>query len=250
MEIFKSVDALVLRETKYKEADRILTLYTSQLGKITVKAPGALRKGSKIGAATQQLTYSELTLLSRQGMLTVSEAVFKESFKGLREDFENYCLGCYFAECVEALTVDEMKDTAVMQLILNSLFALSNHLYNPELIKAAFELRLMCILGYEPDLSHCHVCGKDNPEQPFIGYEKGLICCRKCRNAETGPTSILCGSSLDAMRYICSANPKKLFSFEVDDEALERLASACEHYIVSKAERRFSTLDYWKSIKI
>ena len=50
--------------------------------------------------------------------------------------------------------------------------------------------------------------------------------------------------------FLYDGDTKKLFSFEVDDEALERLASACEHYIVSKAERRFSTLDYWKSIKI
>ena len=55
--MFKTVNALVLREVRYKEADRILTLLTDTDGKITVKARGALRKSSKTAAATQQLTH-------------------------------------------------------------------------------------------------------------------------------------------------------------------------------------------------
>ena len=57
----KTIKALVLREVKYKEADRILTVLTEE-GKMTMKAPGALRKTSKCSAATQQLTFSDLTL--------------------------------------------------------------------------------------------------------------------------------------------------------------------------------------------
>ena len=60
--MFNTVQALVLREVRYKEADKILTLFTKSDGRITAKARGALRKGSKITAATQQLTYSEMTL--------------------------------------------------------------------------------------------------------------------------------------------------------------------------------------------
>ena len=245
---FTTFEALVLRETKYKEADRILTLYTKEKGLITVKAPGALRKNSKIGAATQQLSYSDMTILSRAGMMTVTEAVFKESFRGLRESFENYALGCYFAECVEAMSPEEMPDPDIMQLILNSLYALANNLYSPKLIKAAFEMRLMCILGYEPDLSGCRVCGKETPERPVLGYETGYLACRECRNAPIGPTDYLCSESLSAMRYICSAPAKKLFGFAADEEALHRLSIACEHYIISQSERGFGTLDYWKKI--
>ena len=82
--MFTTTDALVLREVRYKEADRILTLLTSAEGKISVKARGALRKGSRMAAATQQLTYSELTLFGNRGKWTVNEAVIKEPFTGLR----------------------------------------------------------------------------------------------------------------------------------------------------------------------
>lgn len=247
--VFSSVDAVVLREAKYKEADRILTLYSAERGRMTVKAPGALRRNSKLSASTQQLTYSNMTLLSRQGMLTVSEAVITEPFSGLRRNFENYALGCYFSECIEALTPEEIPDGAVMQLILNSLYALSNELCSPEKIKAAFELRLMTILGYEPDLGRCAVCGLEEPVNPVLGYHSGHICCRNCRSASVGVTDYLCAESLNAMRYICSAPAKKLLSFEIGDDALRRLSIACEHYIIEHAGRKFSTLDYWKEYR-
>ena len=60
--MFNTTKGLVLRETRYKEADRILTILTETDGKITAKARGALRKSSRTAAATQQLTWSELTL--------------------------------------------------------------------------------------------------------------------------------------------------------------------------------------------
>ena len=65
--MFKTLNALVLREVRYKEADRILTLLTDTEGKLTAKARGALRKSSRTAAATQQLTYAEMTLFGNRG---------------------------------------------------------------------------------------------------------------------------------------------------------------------------------------
>ena len=246
---FHTSNALVLREVRYKEADRILTLFTPEDGIVTANARGALRKSSRITAATQQLTYSEMNFFENKGRLIVNEAVVKEPFDGLRANFENYALGCYFAECTEAIVQEGSPEPAALQLILNSLYALSHELYPPEKIKAAFELRLMCITGYEPDLSACCVCGREKPSQPVIGTRTGHICCRECRNAEVGITNYLCDASLEAMRYIASAPPKQLFSFNAEEDAGKWLSDACENYFIEHAERRFSTLDYWKKLK-
>ena len=96
--MFKTTRGLVLREVRYKEADRILTVLTEDIGKMTVKARGALRKGSKIAAATQFLVFSELTMLERNGFWTVSEGSTIEEFKGLRGDITALSLASYFAE--------------------------------------------------------------------------------------------------------------------------------------------------------
>ena len=247
--MFKTVNALVLREVRYKEADRILTLLTDTDGKITVKARGALRKSSKTAAATQQLTYSEMTLFGNLGRWTVNEAVVKEGFDGLRADIGSFALGCYFAECVDALSVEDQPDAPLMQLALNCLYALSRGMYTPEHIKAAFELRLMCLAGYTPELSHCAVCGEEEPGDPLLMLERGCVCCRRCA-AGAGQTAKLDAASLNAMRHICSAAPKQILSFSLEGEGAKRLSAAAEEYLLLHTERRFPTLDYWKNVKI
>lgn len=247
--MFKTVNALVLREVRYKEADRILTLLTDTDGKITVKARGALRKSSKTAAATQQLTYSEMTLFGNLGRWTVNEATMKEGFDGLRTDIGSFALGCYFAECADALSVEDQPDAPLMQLALNCLYALSRGMYTPEHIKAAFELRLMCLAGYTPELSHCAVCGEEEPGDPVLMLERGCVCCRRCA-AGAGQTVKLDTASLNAMRHICSVSPKQILSFSLEGEGAKLLSAATEEYLLLHTERRFPTLDYWKNVKI
>lgn len=248
--MFNTTKALVLREVRYKEADRILTLFTDRDGKLTAKARGALRKGSKTAAATQQLTYSEMTLFYNKGKYTVNESVIIEPFAGLREDIENFSLGCYFAECLEAVSVEDQPDAGLLQLGLNSLYALSRKMYPAEHIKAAFELRLMSIAGYRPEVSTCASCGCDEPDEPLLSLDNGVILCRSCAPCAGSGMAELCPASLEALRYILSAPAKQLFSFTLEDAALRRLSAAAEAYLLRQTERRFSTLDYWKSVKL
>ena len=246
--MFNTTNALVLREVRYKEADRILTLFTADHGKITAKARGALRKSSRTAAATQQLTYSEMTLFGNRGKWTVNEAVVKEPFSGLRLDIGKFALGSYFAECLEAFSVEEQPDPALLQLGLNSLYALSRDLRESLQIKAAFEMRLMCLAGYEPSVHACAYCGREEPEDPVLGVENGGICCRACRKANFGLTASLDTESLAALRYIVSAPARQLFSFELTGKGLKLLSDAAELYLQEHAERKFSTLQYWKNV--
>ena len=247
--MYKNTRGLILREVKYKEADRILTVLTEDEGKLTVRARGALRKGSHFGAATQLLTYSELTLFENKGRWSVNEASTVEEFKGLRGDIASLALASYFAECVEALSDEDRPEPQMLQLILNCLFALSSGLCKPEQIKAAFELRLMCLAGYEPELSVCPVCGAEQPEEPYFSAENGLVCCRKCRSAALDADIKLTADALSAMRYIEYAEARRLLSFSLAGESMERLSFAAERYLLTKTERGFGALDYWKKVK-
>ena len=231
---FFTTDALVLREVHYKEADRILTLFTADRGIITAKARAALRKNSKLSAATQQLTLSDMTFFENKGKCTVQEATVKEPFDGLRRNFEDFALGCYFAECMETLVQENEPDPMSLQLILNALYALSHELCETAVIKAVFELRLMMLMGYTPEL---------------LGVQSGNICCRACRNAEFGSAVYLDNASLEAMRFILSASPKQIFSFRLEKAPLQRLNDASELYLTTQLGRKYSTLEYWKKLK-
>ena len=248
--MFQTLRALVLREVRYKEADRILTLFTDTFGKITVKARGALRKSSRTAAATQQLTYAEMTLFGNRGRWTVNEASLIESFDGLRGDIERFALGSYFAECIETFSVEDQPDPALLQLGLNCLYALSRGKQDLLKVKAAFELRLMGIAGYEPDHSACRFCGREEPEDPVLCLEDGGVCCQNCRKTATGAWTELDEASLAALRYVLTSPAKQMLSFQLTGKSLSLLATAAERYLLLHAERGFSTLDYWKKIRL
>ena len=101
-------------------------------------------------------------------------------------------------------------------------------MFAPEHIKAAFEIKLMCLAGYEPDLSACSGCGDVSPEYPILGIEDGRLCCQACRSSMSGDLVQLCPDSLAAMRYIISSTSKRFLFFRLNEEALNRLAAAAE----------------------
>lgn len=240
---------LVLRQARYKEADKILTVLTEDVGKITLRARGALRKGSRIGAAAQPLVCSEMTLFGNRGRWTLNEAETFEQFLGLREDIASFALGTYFAELLEVVSDEDSPNPAVLHLGMNSLFALSRSLYSPEHIKAVFEMRLMCLSGYEPALDVCAVCGRRDAARPHFNLRGGVLHCMDCPTGDTGRSAQLCGASLAALRHIARADAKKIFSFTMDEESEKRLCRVCEDYVTEQLERGSSTLDYWKDVK-
>ena len=247
--MFLTTRGLVLREVRYKESDKILTVLTQHEGKVTVRARGALRKGSRITAATQLLTYSDMTIFENRGRRTLNEASTVEEFLGLRADLGAFALGSYFAELLETVSAEEYPDPPVLQLGLNSLYALSRALCPPEQIKAVFELRAACLSGYTPDLTGCHVCGSQTPER--FDLSAGMLECRNCRSSESsGIRMPVPPSVLEAMRYICYCDSKKLFSFQAGEDTLQQLSEVTEAYLATQLERGFSTLDFYKSLLI
>ena len=142
-----TTQGIVLRETNYKEADKILTVLTRDWGKRTVKARGCRRKNSKLTAASQLLVYSELTLSERGEFTTLTEADPLEQFWSVRQDLETLALASYFAEVAEASAQEGETCPKLLSLLLNCLYALDTLKKPRALVKAVFELRLLCLTG-------------------------------------------------------------------------------------------------------
>ena len=241
---------LVLRETNYKEADKILTVLTREGGKRTVKARGCRRKNSKLTAASQLLVYSELTLSERGEFTTLTEADPLEQFWSVRQDLETLALASYFAEVAEASAQEGETCPELLSLLLNCLYALDTLKKPRALVKAVFELRLLCLTGYEPLLDACAVCGAPAPRRARLHLSQGVLCCAACRERLGGGVSMpLSPGALAAARYIVSGPPKKLFSFALAEESLRRLGQATEAFLMTQQERGFRTLDYYKQLE-
>ncbi|MDO4811161.1 MAG: DNA repair protein RecO [Eubacteriales bacterium] len=240
---------IVLRSTDTKETDQILTVLTPDRGKIAVIARGARRKNSPLAASCQLLTYSEMTIYQRGNWYYLSEASTIELFDGVRQDFVLLSLASYFAELTEALTESENPSPEVLSLLLNALYALGTQQKDPQLVKPAFELRLMALSGFEPLADGCAICGKPEPERPMLDVTQGIVHCAGCK--QMGGLSLpLSSGALAAMRHVIYGNPKRLYSFSLDKLPLYQLDHASEAFIATQLERSFRTLDYYKSIRM
>ncbi len=243
----KTTEALVLRATDYRESDQILTLFTRDLGKLTASARGVRKKNSPLAAGCQLLCWSELVLFDYQGRWSVKESASRRQFRGLRRDLERFALACYFADVAQLLAVEGEPFPELLSLTLNSLHALDEMDKPPALVKAAFELKAMCLAGYEPMLEGCCFCGAREPSEPRLHLREGALSCAKCLGAgEEGETCPLDAQALSAMRHVAYGDPKRLFSFPAEGEGLARLSAAAEGYLLAQLERGFRTLDYYK----
>lgn len=242
---------LVLREVNYKESDKILTILAEGQGKRTVKAQGCRRKNSPLAAASQLLVWSDMTLYDYQDRWALKEAATQEEFRGLRSDLEKLALGTYFAEVCEAVSEEGIETPGLLPLVLNSLYALDKLCKPQAVVKAAFEIKLCCLTGYEPLVDSCAVCGEENPERPRLNLSEGVLHCGKCREelGNVGISMPLDSSSLTALRYIAYGDPKRLFSFQIPDESLKLLSGAAESFLLTQLERGFRTLDFYKGLQ-
>lgn len=242
--------ALVLREVDYKESDKILTVLTAENGKMTLSAKGCRKKGSAIAAASQLLVWSEMTLYEYQGRWAVKEAATDRQFAGVRSDIEKLALACYFAEMGELLSVEDIPAPELLSLLLNSLHALDKMDKPLPLVKAAFELKAMCLAGYEPVLDACAICGCQ-PEQPGFHLSEGVLHCADCRQeVGEGISMPLTPAAVEAMRHVAYGDPKRLFSFRLDNDSMRKMADTCEAYVLTQLERGFGTLDFYKQLMI
>ena len=247
--MYQTVRGLTIRSVDYKEADQILTILTDTRGCLTVKARGVRRKGSRLKATAQLFTFSQMTLYEQKGRASLHEAEVLQQFSGLQTDLTKLAMASYMAEVLGTEAEDAPADGDILRLALNCMYALSNDLCAPTVIKAAFELRYMLLAGYAPDLSVCAVCGAPHPVRPVAMLDAGTVRCQGCHvPVNAGKQMPLSVTALEAARYILTCDLKKLFSFQLPEEDLRRLGAFSEAYLLACMERGFRTLDFYKSV--
>ena len=244
--MYLTIQAIVLRVTDYNDRDALLTVLTRNHGKLTVKARGLRRKNSPLIAPCQLLAFGEFTLFEYKNQYTINEAHSIELVQNLRRDLTKLSLGTYFAQVADVLSQEDLPSPELQSLLLNCLFALSRLNEPEEKVKAVFELRGASLAGYMPDLFGCHVCGCQNPDR--FDISEGMLECTKCRSVGGGIRMPVTPGVIEAMRYICLCEPKKLLAFQIGQENLELLGNLTEAYLTTQLERGFSALDFYKSL--
>ena len=247
--MYLTIQGIVLRVTEYNDRDALLTVLSRRHGKLTIKARGLRRRNSPLTAPCQLLAFGEFTLFEYRGTYTINEASSIELFQELRKDLLKLSLGTYFAQVAELTSQEDLPNPELQSLLLNCLYGLSKLSLSESQIKAVFELRTACLAGYTPDLFGCHVCGNQQPDK--FDISAGMLECTGCRSMDsTGLRLPVSPGILEAMRYICFCDPKKLFGFQLSESVMQQLAELTEAYLTTQLERGFSALDFYKSLLI
>lgn len=247
--MFYTTKGLILRETEYKDNDKILNILTEDMGVIAAKARGVKRKNSPLRSGCQLLGYSEFTLFEKNGFYTVNEAEPIQLFMGLRTDIELLSLGAYFAQVLETVAAEDYNNPELLSLGLNCLYTLDQKRKSQELVKSVFELRVLMLSGYTPELEGCSACGVSDARR-FYYLEGGLLCdsCRQISAA--GNFRTLSDGVLDAMRYILECEKNRMFSFTLPDKLMKELSEVTEEYLICQLDQSFSSLNFYKRLFI
>ena len=174
-------DALVLRERRLDEQDRLLTLLSADRGIITAYAKGAGRMKGSMAGATELLCYSHFVLFRNRERCFADKAESNTLFFGIRGSLEKLTLATYFAQLCCELIPENEPAAEELRLMLNTLYYLEQDKLPPLQLKAILELRLLTLTGYMPDLIACRECG-GLPEDGGVLFDPvgGSICCPTC----------------------------------------------------------------------
>ncbi len=255
------VKALVIRTVDVGENDKLLTLYTEEMGKITASVRGSRSLKSRYFSAVQLCCYTALVLVKRGDRYYVKEAELYDNFFSIREDLQRTALAAYICEAVGYVATEEEADLPLFRLALNTLYAISRATHELPKIKAAFEWRASALLGFMPNLSACASCGKTEGDF-FLDVMNGSLLCDTCRKEENDipreaymdeirESRIICilnHAARIASDYVLHCKPERLLSFRLEEEALRLFAIAGETYFLNQIEHGFQTLQFYKDI--
>lgn len=241
-------DAVVLSRLALGEADRILTIFTPRLGKLRVIAKGARRPTSRLGAHLEYFTEVGLMLARGRDLDTVTSAETIDPHLNLRSNLTAFGHACHIAELLLRLTEDRQEQPAAYDLLARSLRLLDDGV-DPFAVTRHFELALLGILGYRPELYQCVICGSPLTEtlNRFIPARGGFAC-DVCRDRETSGMLL----SVHAQKYLRTldrhglAAAARLVVAPALQAEVERFATT---YLRFLTERELNSLRIWHALE-
>ncbi|MCL5094259.1 MAG: DNA repair protein RecO [Patescibacteria group bacterium] len=188
---------VVLKNKDLGEVDGIVTLFTKEIGKISLKAKGVRKIKSKLSGHLMPLNITFIQAVQGKGSLdTITGAVSKEHFSSLKGDLKFLSFAYFFLEIIDKLTFEKEPSEKIYDLLIKGLQLLdSKNIEKPEILKTAFSYNLIKILGHKPKIDSCVKCSIPfNLESKKIGFDLnlgGAVCksCNELNNKDTLPVS-------------------------------------------------------------
>jgi DNA repair protein RecO (recombination protein O) len=241
-------EAIVLGRMEYQEADRILTIYTPGYGKLRVIAKGVRRPLSRLGPHLEYFARAQLMVARGRELDTVTGAETIDAHVGLRADLDAYGHASHLAEILNRLTQDRQENAAVYDLLARSLRLLADGV-DPFAVTRHYELALLTLLGFKPELYRCVACETELTAAPnAFSSRLGGTLCPLCRTNDGASRQL----SVNAQKYLRTLDRNGLMAvarLPIDESLRRELEGAMGDYLRHVAERDLASLRVWHALR-
>lgn len=241
-----STKALVIKVMDVKENDRLITLLSADFGLIRAFVSGGKKTTNKNHAATSLFCYCDFLLTISGDTYKVKEATLVSSFFKLSSDISSLSLAQYFCELAGTLAPEDSSANEHLRLTLNTLNFLCDGQKSKNVLKAIFEMRILSISGYMPELVGCSECGLFDDDIMCFYYEDGALLCHNCLTQ--GKFAYIDKTILSSLRHIIYSEFNKLFNFTIPEESAVKLSRITEEYLLYQTDHSYQTLNFYKSL--
>jgi DNA repair protein RecO (recombination protein O) len=235
-------DAIVLGHRNLGEADKILTIFSPEKGKIHAVARGVRRPRNPILAGSQLFTYSNFLIMEGRNLDNISQCEIKESFYKIRQNLEYMAYGLYFAELLRVSTPMEDKNRELFRFFLKTMYLLQEW-EDTEVLGRIYEIKLMAIQGFAPEIFRCVGCGKKVFDKIFFSILMGGILCSNCREKDRKAINIT-PDTLRTLRRMLMRTYEQLEGLQVKEYAKEQLKSISSLFISHHIDRKLKTVQF------
>lgn len=239
--------AVILRRRNYSDSDRILTVFTPRFGKRTLIAKGSRKTTSRKAGHLELFNHVNLLVAQARTWDIITESVTVESFLQLRGDLEAISRAAYICELVDAFTAEDDEFEAVWELILLCLRNLDDGPGNGEeadLLLRWFEIQLLRLVGFQPELFTCLGCGEDlRPVENFLHLNSGGVFCPECGRSMQG-AELVNVSTLKILRHLARTRWEALRGLRISPATVRAVENVLQRYLVTILERRLKSTDF------
>jgi DNA repair protein RecO (recombination protein O) len=241
-------EAIIIKKTKLGEADRILSLYTPRLGKIRAVAKGIRRPRSKMAGHLELLTHSLVSLARGRNLDTVIGSQTINSFLPLKSNLQLTSQALYAVELVDLFTADNDENYPLFQLLLETMHKLCQ-INNNGLTLRYFELHLLNLVGYRPQLGQCVSCHAPlkaitNSFSPSAG---GVLCPRCSQNQfYSYPLSV---NALKVLRFLQTNDYDTISQLKIGPELCQELEEVMRNYLQYLLEREVKSVTWLDTLR-
>lgn len=247
MAMYKA-EGIIIKSFNLGEADRILTIYTRQYGKISAVAKGVRKSRSKLRGSTQTLTHAELVLYRGRSLDTITQCEAKEMFVGIREDLYRWAYATFMLELLDAMVPEGQPQVVVFVRLLVSLHLVES-LEEPELGALFFAVHLLRLLGYQPQLNVCAACGTTSlkTNQMAISGTYGGLLCSDCKSLDPYCFPVQ-GGEIAVWRKLLAIDARMLGRLKLSSKMQHDLFQVLKYYIQYHLERQLKSVSFLRHL--